>query len=299
MAKRDPSNTTKMVIVGGGVAGLNCAETLRQSNFTGEISVISNENRLPYDRTLLSKVLAVGDVNKLSLRESGFYDEAGIDYHLGYSVTEIDRQNKSVTLSNGNKLSYDKLLLATGASSRKVNNEGASLPGVFYLRSGEDQLAIKEAAKNASNIVVIGGGFIGTEACANLAKTYPGKLSLVLDTQNPLQKFFDYDVSAMFLNEHQKNGVKIYNNRNLAKNVIKGKDGRVSSLVLDNGYVLPADMIVIGAGAEINTQLAEQAGLDIDGNNKGVTVNPFLQTSDSDIFAAGDIASFPSWTNGM
>ena len=156
-----------------------------------------------------------------------------------------------------------------------------------------------EAAAKANNIVVIGGGFIGAEATSNLAKNYPGKVSLVLDTQNPLELPFGYDVSAMFLNEHQRNGVKIYNNRNLMKNVIKaGKDGRVSSVVLDNGYTLPADLVVIGAGAIINTELAVNAGLEIDSKNRGVKVNPFLQTSDSDIFAAGDIASFPSWTNG-
>jgi NAD(P)H-nitrite reductase large subunit len=202
MAKRDLSNTQKMVIVGGGVAGLNCAETLRQSNYTGEITVISDEKRHPYDRTLLSKVLAGGDVDKLGLRESGFYNENDIDYHLGYRVQTIDKNNKSLTLTDGSKMNYDKLLLATGSRARKVKNEGADLPGVFYLRQGDDQLAIKEAAKNANNIVVIGGGFIGAEATANLAKTYPGKVSLVMDTHNPLETYFGYDVSSMFLNEH-------------------------------------------------------------------------------------------------
>jgi len=104
MAKRDPANKTRMVIVGGGTAGLNCAETLRQSNFTGEITVISNEKVLPYDRTLLSKVLATGDASKLNLRESGFMDTADIDYQLGYEVTAIDRENKSVQLSDGSTI---------------------------------------------------------------------------------------------------------------------------------------------------------------------------------------------------
>ena len=299
MAKRDPANKQRFVIIGGGAAGLNCAETLRQSDFTGEIVIISEETRSPYDRTLLSKVLAVGDVNKLSLRDSGFYNEHNIDLQLGHKVESIDREGKTVVLSNGNKIQYDKLLLATGSRARTVTNEGADLPGVFYLRSGDDQLAIKEAAKNAKNIVVIGGGFIGAEATANLARTYPGKVSLVLDTQNPLEVYFGYDVSTMFLNEHTQNGVKIYNNRDLSKNVIKaGKDGRVSKVVLDNGYSLDADLVLIGAGAQINTELAVNSNLEIDSVNRGVKVNPFLQTSDSNIFAAGDIASFPSWSNG-
>ena len=138
MAKRDPSNKTKMVIVGGGPAGLNCAETLRQSNFTGEISVISAEKVLPYDRTLLSKVLATGDASKLSLRDSNFYDSADIDYHLGYKVGSIDRDSKQVSLENGDKINYDKLLLATGGRARAVRNPGSQSKGIYLLRTGED-----------------------------------------------------------------------------------------------------------------------------------------------------------------
>ena len=136
----------QILIVGGGAAGLNCAETLRQSNFTGEIVMISDEKRLPYDRTLLSKVLATGNADKLSLRDSGFYDETDIETHLGYKVQSIDKENKTVSLSDGSNVSYDKLLIATGSSARRVNNEGSNLPGVHYLRDGDDQLVIKEAA---------------------------------------------------------------------------------------------------------------------------------------------------------
>ena len=125
MVKRDPANTQKMVIVGGGAAGLNCAETLRQSKFTGEIQVISAEKSLPYDRTLLSKVLATGDSSKLSLRKSDFLDEYDINYQLGHKVTSIDKEGKTITLQDGSTVTYDKLLLATGARARVTRNPGA------------------------------------------------------------------------------------------------------------------------------------------------------------------------------
>jgi len=298
MAKRDPANKTRMVIVGGGAAGLNCAETLRQSNFTGEITVISNEKVLPYDRTLLSKVLATGDASKLSLRESGFMDTADIDYQLGYSVASIDRDGKTVKLSDGSSIPYDKLLLATGGRARVTKNPGSDLKGVHFLRTAADQTAIKEQAKKANNIVVVGGGFISSEVTANLAKTYKGKVSMVCDTNVPMERIFGYDVGAMLLTEHERNGAKVYINRDVMNIKYSGdKDGNVTSVVLENGYELKADLVVVGAGIELNTELAKSAGLDMDPNG-GVHTNPFMQTSDSNVFAAGDIASFPSWHTG-
>jgi len=138
MAKKDPNNKTKMLIIGGGSAGLTCAETLRQSNFTGEIQVISNEKHLPYDRTLLSKACASIDANNLVIRKSDFFDEHGIDFQLGYEVKSIDRCGKSVKLSDGTSLSYDKLLIATGGTARKPRFPGHDLKNVFTLRSAAD-----------------------------------------------------------------------------------------------------------------------------------------------------------------
>jgi NAD(P)H-nitrite reductase large subunit len=138
MAKRDPSNKTRMVIIGGGGAGMNCAETLRQSGFTGEITVVSNEPVLPYDRTILSKGLATTDSSKLSLRNSEFVKEHGIDFVLGSSAKSIDRSSRAVLLENGDKIHYDKLLLATGGRARVPTNQGSNLENVFLLRSAKD-----------------------------------------------------------------------------------------------------------------------------------------------------------------
>ena len=142
MAKRDPENRQRYVIVGGGIAGMNCAETLRQSGFTGEIVMISDEKVAPYDRTLLSKVLATGDASKLSLRNTDFFEEAGITLKLGQRVQSIDKVHHLVRfgsdVSADESLHYDKLLLATGSRVRKLNYPGINLPGVYYLRTDQD-----------------------------------------------------------------------------------------------------------------------------------------------------------------
>ena len=235
---------------------------------------------MPYDRTLLSKVLAVGDANKLSLRNSDFFDSADIEYHLGYKVDSIDRDSKSVRLENGDRVSYDKLLLATGGRARQVRNPGFESKGLHLLRTGEDQLAIKAAAAKANNIVVMGGGFIGSECTSSLAKTYKGKVSMVCEQNVPMEHIYGYEVGNMLLNEHTKNGAKVYTNKDLAKVSYKSdSNGHVKAVVLANGYEIPADLVVIGAGIELNTELAKQAGLKMDANG-GVNVNPFLQTSD-------------------
>ena len=152
MVKRDPNNKTRMVIVGGGASGTTAAETLRQSNFTGEITVISEEGILPYDRTLLSKATAVGDPNKWLLRDQEFFNEYGIDFKLGSKVQSIDRENQSIVLQDNTQVKYDKLLIATGGGAKSASEAGianADWKNVFTLRSANDQQAIKAAAKNA------------------------------------------------------------------------------------------------------------------------------------------------------
>lgn len=125
---------------------MNCAETLRQSNFTGEITVISNENRLPYDRTILSKGVGTADSSKLGLRSQDFVEEYGIDFLLDSEVVDINREQKMVSLKNGQNISYDKLLLATGGRAKVPPTPGIDLENVFVLRSADDQDKIKAAA---------------------------------------------------------------------------------------------------------------------------------------------------------
>jgi len=159
---------------------------------------------------------------------------------------------------------------------------------------------IKEGASKAQNIVVVGGGFISSECTANLAKTYKDKksVSMICDVNVPMERVFGYEIGSMLLTEHERNGAKVYINRDVTKIQYKGdQNGNVKSVILENGYEIKADLVVVGAGIELNTELAKESGLSMDSNG-GVHTNPFLQTSDSNIFAAGDIASFPSWHTG-
>lgn len=173
--------------------------------------MISNEKALPYDRTLLSKTLATMDASKLTIRESDFLETYGIDYQLGYEAASIDRKAKKVMLSDGAEISYDKLLLATGGRARVPPTPGIDLKNVHVLRSASDQAWIKEAAKEAKSIVVVGGGFISSECTANLQKTYKGKkqIHMLCDFKVPMERQFGYEVGAMILHEHEQNGAKV------------------------------------------------------------------------------------------
>lgn len=170
MTKRDPNNKENFVIIGGGAAGLNAAETLRQSGYSGKITLVAGEKTLPYDRTLLTKALAVGDASKFSLRDEKFLKDFDIDL-MKDSLYSIHSDTKQITFARGKPMSYDKLLLATGGQPRQAkwvkNIDGAK--NVYFLRSADDQTKIKEKAKSVKDgVAILGSSFIGSEAAASL-----------------------------------------------------------------------------------------------------------------------------------
>jgi NADPH-dependent 2,4-dienoyl-CoA reductase/sulfur reductase-like enzyme len=287
-----------VLIVGGGPAGVNCAEALRQSDFTGEITVISAEDIVAYDRTLLTKVLPTGDATKFKLRGDDFLKNADIDFLLSTRAESVDTTAKTVKLSNGETIHYDKLCIATGTSPFRPRVQGIDYKNVFVLRSHNDQEQIKKLAATAKKVVILGSGFIGSESASSLKLQYKDamEVSIVSMEAVPFQRQFGLEVGKMFLAEHEKNGVKMFMSKKLKE--IRGEGDQAKTVVLEDGTEIEADLVLVGTGVLPATKFLEGSGIQLD-KWGGVVCDPFLQTSVKDVYAAGDIASYPYWATGQ
>jgi nitrite reductase/ring-hydroxylating ferredoxin subunit len=197
MVKRDPNDKRRVVIIGGGPAGLSAAQTLRQGGYTGEITILSNDPYLPYDRTVLSK-FAPSSIHNIILRNEAFLKEYGIDIINGVEVTGINNSDKKVPLSNGKEFQYDKLLIATGGRPITPRFKGIEKNKVFTLRSFDDTKKITDTAKSSKNIVIIGGSFIGMELASSLKKANPKANVTVVDrTTTPFQNTLGVEVGRV------------------------------------------------------------------------------------------------------
>ena len=275
-----------IVIAGAGLAGAKAAEALRTEGFDGPVVLIGDENERPYERPPLSKDYLMGKAERDSIyvHPADWYREHNVDLRLGAAVTGIDRERHEVTLADGSRVGYGKLLLATGSSPRRMPVPGAGLPGVHYLRTVGDSDAIRQAFQGAERVVVIGAGWIGLEAAA-AARTAGAEVAIVEMAQLPLLRVLGREVAEVFADLHRSHGVDLRMNAGVAE--LTGTGGRVSGVRLSDGSHLPADAVVAGVGITPNTQLAEAAGLEV-GN--GIRVDASLRTSDPDIYAAGDVA---------
>ncbi|HET8632908.1 MAG TPA: FAD-dependent oxidoreductase [Gemmatimonadales bacterium] len=278
-----------IVIVGAGAAGNAAAEELRAQGYQGSITMIGMEEEVPYDRPNLSKDYLAGNAPEewIPLRTPEFYAEHEITLHLGDFVERIDAPARRVVLRGGAAISYDRLLLATGAEPIQLTvpvEEGAP---VFYLRSLDDCRAIIKAAGQASRAVVIGASFIGLEVASAL-RMRKVAVQVVAPEVVPFEKVLGRDVGTFLRGVHEENGVEFH---------LEAKVERIArgSVHLDNGADLAADMIVAGIGVRPRVALAESAGAALD---KGVIVNEHMETSVPGIYAAGDIARVPNGRTG-
>ncbi len=272
------------IIIGASHTGAQLAVSLRQSGWDDQIILIGDEADLPYHRPPLSKDFMSGDkaIDDILIRPAKVYEDANIELRLNSRVIEINRDAKQVVTKGGDVLTYDKLVLATGARVRHLPIPGADLENVFYLRDTNDVRAIKSQVKPGRRAVIIGGGYIGLETAASLRKQ--GMDVTVLEAMDRiLQRVTAPVMSDFYRRIHTEEGVQIIENEMASE--IKTENNALS-VVTKSEANYRADMVIIGIGVIPNTELAEQSGLEV-GN--GIIVNEFAQTSDPDIYAAGDV----------
>ncbi|HEY2977189.1 MAG TPA: FAD-dependent oxidoreductase, partial [Burkholderiaceae bacterium] len=280
----------RVVIVGGGAAGLAAADMLRRHGFAGSLTMISAEGDPPIDRPNLSKDFLAGNAEPdwMLLRSQDWYSERQIDLRLNQTVRSIDSKARKVLLANGEAYPYDALLLATGAEPIELAVPGAAPGQVHLLRSFDDSRAIVAAAASAKRALVIGSSFIGLEVAASLVARGI-EVHVVAPETVPLQRVLGPELGQFVRKLHEAHGVVFHLNT-----TVKQADGRFVTLA--DGTELQVDLIVAGVGVHPRLALAEQAGLAID---RGVSVDEFLQSSVPGVFAAGDIARWPDVHTGQ
>ena len=276
----------RFVIVGGGLAGAIAAQTLREEGFDGKITLLGQEPNAPYERPPLSKDYLQGkaDRDSIFIHPEQWYAEHAVELSLGGAVTSLDPATRTVTTATGAQLSYDRLLLATGSKPRRLDVPGADLDGVYYLRNVEDSERLKIEFGRAKRVVIIGAGWIGLETAA-AARAAGLDVTLLVSGDMPLQHVLGPEAAPIFDELHRSHGVDLRYRATAA--ALAGRQGMVTGVMLSDGKWIEADMIIVGVGVAPRTELAAAAGLKID---NGIVVDEHLQTSDPDIFAAGDIA---------
>lgn len=278
------SESAHMVIVGAGAAGHAASETLRREGHLGAITLIGADDDGPYDRPNLSKDFLAGsaDPSWIPLRSEAFLASHGVRLVTGTPVKEIEVAARHVLLENGDRLPYDRLLIATGAEPVRLQLSGGDLSHVHYLRSLGDSRAIIARAERARRAVVLGASFIGLEVAASL-RARGIEVHVAAPEAQPLERILGPQLGAFVRSLHEEHGV-VFHLGTVAASI------DTDLVTLENGERLPADLVVVGVGVRPATSLAERAGLTV---QKGVLVDEYLETSAPGIFAAGDIARWP------
>jgi len=279
-------NNQRCIIVGASHAAGELCISLRKEGWTGSITVVGDENYLPYNRPPLSKTFLAGakSIDDLLIRHAEAYTKADIEMKLGCRVKKIDREKKEVTLDNDETLAYDKLVLTTGARPRTMDMPGVELENVFYLRSIHDAEGIRPYIQSGHRAVIVGGGYIGLETAAMLVST---GMHVTLLERDPriLNRVAAPEISQFFSRIHTEEGVQLFTSIEISELTADQNAEKVKEVVCSDGRRFAADLLIIGIGVITNSELAEEAGLEI---NNGIVVNDFAETSDPNILAAGD-----------
>ncbi|HLY26206.1 MAG TPA: FAD-dependent oxidoreductase [Aggregatilineales bacterium] len=295
--RAEDDSELSIVIVGGGAAGNAAAEELRREAYPGKITLISNVPEVPVDRPNVSKDYLAGHADPawMPLRgDESWYATRNISLRLNSHVEKVDPRSHRVALRGGESIRYDKLLLAMGAIPRHLNVAGSDLKNIYLLRRQPDADRIMSALKEkGKRVVVVGASFIGMEVAASLAEGQNANVTVVGIEKVPFDRILGEQIGLMFQHLHEVHGVQFRLNSEVKQ--FTGKDGQVSGVELHNGETLPADVVVVGIGVRPSTDALADSGLKLDPKDLSVRVNSALQSSDADVYAAGDIAR---WDDG-
>jgi 3-phenylpropionate/trans-cinnamate dioxygenase ferredoxin reductase subunit len=283
----DPA--THVVILGAGHAGGTAAALLRQYGFEGPITLVGEEPIPPYQRPPLSKAWLKGeaDADSLALKPLEFYAEHNIDFRASTKAVSLNRGAKTVALSDGSEVSYDVLVIATGARAIALPIPGADLAGVMFLRTAADAELLKATVGPGKRLAVVGGGYIGLEVAAS-GRALGAEVVVLEREERLLARVACETLSTFFKNSHEQHGVSFELGATAA--AFQGKDGHVSGVTLADGRTIACDAVVVGVGAHPNDELAKDAGLE---TARGIVVDLEARTSDASIFAIGDVAHRP------
>ena len=275
-----------LLIVGGGLAAARGVEAIRDGGHDGTVVLVGQESEVPYDRPPLSKAVLLGQAlpETATLHPREWYDERKVDLHLGVTATRLDPTAHTLSLSDGRVLTWDRLLIATGSSVRRLDVPGSDLANVLYLRTRHESTILRGRLELGGNLVIVGAGWIGLEV-ASAARAHGCAVTVIEPQSAPLQGVLGPEVGKYFVDLHSSHGVQF----RLGEAVERFEgEVAVSGVRTTSGEVLSADTVVVGVGITPNTALAESAGIEV---NNGIVCDQALHTSTVDILAAGDVAN--------
>ena len=306
MASAQSGRTVDYLLLGGGLASATAAEEIRKRDSNGSIVIVCKEPQRPYNRPPLSKEYLRGEINAegtyrnggIYVHEPGWHDENHVELLHGEAIV-LDPSAKTVRLADGQTLTYGKLLLALGGRPRLLDVPNADLPGIHYLRTVEDSDAIRNALDTANKrVVVVGSGFIGLETAANSLFRH-ASVTIIEPQARPWPSMLPPRLSQYLSSQYERRGAALLYQHTVT-GFTAGEDGRVNGVratpvedsIATSAETVGCDLVIIGIGVLLNSDLAQQAGLEVD-PRQGVVVNDHLQTSAPDIYAAGDLAAYP------
>ena len=289
IANPQASDPAHILIIGAGAAGSFAASELRRSGFAGRVTLLTSDERLPFDKPNLSKDYLAGRAQEdwIPLRPETEYASDRVDLRLGATVDAIDPARGEITMASGDRIAFDRLILATGARPRHLDVPTAPEARVFYLRTWADADALLAVAATSRRAVVIGASFIGLETAASLRERGLD-VTVVGAEERPLERVLGREIGDFVRHTHEAHGVRFRLGH-------RPREIRTDAVVLDDGSIEPCDFVVAGIGVDPDLALAERAGLAVD---RGIVVNDFLQTSAPNVFAAGDAVRFPDARSG-